>query len=68
MNPRYLPKVGDRVRISADGPVFIVIEVNAEADTVSVMPEEGILTVSLDQISVSQPERPMRAPLPFKRP
>lgn len=54
----FFPKVGDRVRISAAGPVFVVVEVDPETETASIIPEEVVATVSLDTIDAVEDKAP----------
>ncbi len=45
-----LPKIGDRVYLDSRGGVYVVVEVNEETQTVSVLPEPEVVTSPLDKI------------------
>lgn len=47
---RPLPKVGDRVQIDGRGETYVVVEVNVETNSVSVLPESEVVTTPVAEI------------------
>ncbi|UWZ86255.1 hypothetical protein [Occallatibacter riparius] len=45
-----LPEIGDRVYLDARGGVYVVVEVNEETRTVSVLPEPEVITAPVDKL------------------
>jgi hypothetical protein len=63
-----LPKVGDRVRIDDRGELFVVVEVNEETQSVSVLPESEILTVDVDKLVLADRSQDVHPSSPLRQP
>jgi hypothetical protein len=60
--PPYFPRIGDRVRLSDTGLEFVVVEVDLETQTASLLPAEAVVTVPLEQVRDIGPDAHQRKP------
>ncbi|UWZ85648.1 hypothetical protein [Occallatibacter riparius] len=56
-SPAQLPKVGGRVQIEGRDETFVIVEVDEETQTVSVIPESEVFRRSLDELTPAHPLR-----------
>jgi hypothetical protein len=60
--PPYFPRIGDRVRLNDTGLEFVVVEVDLETQTASLLPAEAVVTVPLEQVRGIDPDAHQRKP------
>ena len=67
--PPSFPHIGDRVRLNGTGLEFVVVDIDLEMQTASLLPAEAVVTVPMEQVRhvaqeplLPKPRSPRRKP------